>query len=247
MSGRYSYDHGFMSRTAEQAETSASKIIGVIRQFLLVESVLDVGCAVGGWVRAWSLDGAGVTHGVDGEYVKQNDLLIPQSDFFAKDLNQPFDLGRRYDLVQTLDVAEHLRPENSDAFLNSLDRHCTKAIMFGAAPPGQGGEYHINEQSLEFWRRKIEIRGYTTFDCIRPLIRNDRAIPFWYRFNVLLYIRNELVSGLPQEIMRFRLAPDVGVKDFSPLSFQFRKALLRFLPVLIVTWLSKRKTQMLTG
>jgi len=236
-----------MSRTAEQADTSARKIIGIIQPILSAESVLDVGCAVGGWVRAWSLNGARVAQGVDGEYVKRDDLLIPPSDFFAQDLNQPFDLGRRYDVVQTLDVAEHLRPENSDAFVNSLDRHCIKAIMFGAAPPGQGGENHINEQSLEFWRSKIEQKGYTTFDCIRPLIISDHTVPFWYRFNVLLYVRNELVSGLPQEIMRFRLATNVNAKDFSPFSFQLRKAMLRHLPPGVITWLSKRKTQILTS
>jgi SAM-dependent methyltransferase len=243
MTNTYAYDENFMSRTARNADTAAQKIIRIVQPLLDPESVLDVGCGIGGWVKAWSESGLTTTHGVDGAYIKQNELVIPPHDFFVADLNEQFNFQYKYDIVQTLDVAEHLRPENSDAFISSLDCHCAKAIIFGAAPPGQGGENHINEQSFEFWRRKIEVRGYTAFDCIRPQIAGDTSIPFWYRFNVLLYVRNMLAAQLPPAAGFYRLGPDTEIRDYSPLPFRLRKAALRCLSATTVTWLSKVKTK----
>jgi hypothetical protein len=33
-------------------------------------------------------------------------------------------------------------------------------VLFSAAPPGQGGEHHVNERTYEFWRGLFARHGY---------------------------------------------------------------------------------------
>ncbi len=59
--------------------------------------------------------------------------------------------------------------------------------FFSAALPGQGGTSHINEQWPEYWRRLFEARGYWMLDPIRPRIRDDKRVAWWYRQNILMF------------------------------------------------------------
>ena len=89
--------------------------------------------------------------GVDGPYVDRCKLLIDAGDFHAADLAAPIDLGRQFDLVQSLEVAEHLPAAKAEQFVETLTAHGSR-ILFSAAVPGQGGENHINEQLPDYWR-----------------------------------------------------------------------------------------------
>ena len=69
--------------------------------------------------------------------------MIDADEFRAADLSQPIDLGRRFDVVQSLEVAEHLPSSRASEFIGTLTSH-DPLVMFSAAVPGQGGEHHIN-------------------------------------------------------------------------------------------------------
>lgn len=69
-------------------------------------------------------------------------------------------------------------------------------VLFSAAIPGQGGENHINEQWPEFWSGLFNERGYVGLDFVRRRIWNDRRIPYWYKQNILLYVKEERISDL---------------------------------------------------
>jgi hypothetical protein len=145
-------------------------------------------------------------------------------------LNDPFDLGRQFDLAQSLEVGEHVREGASDDFVDSIVRHARRYVLFSAAPPGQGGENHINEQRYEFWREKFERRGFVTLDAVRPAITGDYRISYWYRYNSLLYVRGELLQDVQDDMRATLLLAGDRIKDLSPLWFQFRKAVVRRLP-----------------
>jgi 2-polyprenyl-3-methyl-5-hydroxy-6-metoxy-1,4-benzoquinol methylase len=76
--------------------------------------------------------------GVHRDYVSRSQLLIPDELFRAADLARPLALGRRFDLVQSLEVAEHITPAASEAFVENLARHAERFVLFSAAPPGKG-------------------------------------------------------------------------------------------------------------
>src|SRR5262249_21733994 len=137
--------------------------------------------------------------GLDGAYVDQERLLVPRANFRVADLSQPFDVGERFDLVQSLEVAEHLLPSVSTTFVESLTRH-GDLVLFSAAVPGQGGEHHINERPLEFWRGLFRQHGYACFDPIRPAVQRKADVQPWYRYNTLLYANPAGRARLPQAL-----------------------------------------------
>lgn len=226
----HSYDNSFMDYTDRSSRYSAGVITGLMRNALSIGSVLDVGCAKGTWLAAWRESGVSDVAGVDGDYVDTSALHIPGDNFTAADLSTPIDLGRRFDLVQSLEVAEHVRADAADQFVANLVRHSIGAILFSAAPPGQGGEFHVNEQPYEYWRTKFRAAGYEAHDYVRPLIAGDHQISFWYRYNTFLYLTADRSSSAPNAVQQSLVPPDSTLPDVSPLTFRARKSLIRCLP-----------------
>jgi SAM-dependent methyltransferase len=241
------YDEHFMDYTGDSSRHSAMVVAGLLRAPLDIGSVLDVGCATGTWLRAWSEAGVGDIQGVDGDYVDRSRLRIDGSCFRSADLSRPLSLGRRFDLVQSLEVAEHIDGAHADQFVQNLVDHSHGLILFSAAPPGQGGEYHVNEQPLEYWREKFAARGYRAFDAVRPSIAADPSISFWYRYNVLLYVRDDRIGDLPATMMASRIADDRAIPDPTPPLFRIRKALVRALPYGMQQGLARLKARMMSG
>jgi SAM-dependent methyltransferase len=227
---QYAYDSRFMDYADRSSRHSARTISALLRKTLTITSVLDIGCAKGTWLNAWHESGIEEIMGVDGSYVPADELVIPRERFVAADLSRPIDLHRKFDLVQSLEVAEHIRPEASDQFVENLARHSAGVVLFSAAPQGQGGEFHVNEQSYDYWREKFLAYGFEAYDYIRPLIAHDKSVSFWYRFNTLLYVRKDAIMSLPEEIQATRVPDTQEIHDISPLWFRARKLVIHTLP-----------------
>ena len=60
---------------------------------------------------------------MDGSYVRIENLEIPPQLFHSRDLADFIDLGRRFDLVESMEVAEHLPDGAADGFVACLARH----------------------------------------------------------------------------------------------------------------------------
>ncbi|MFB9068178.1 methyltransferase domain-containing protein [Pseudofulvimonas gallinarii] len=239
------YDQHFMDYTASASRHAAMKVAAMLREPLALRSVLDVGCATGTWLAAWRESGIEDIHGADGDYVRREHLLIPEHCFHAADLSRPLDLGRRFDLVQSLEVAEHVDAACADQFVANLVNHASGVVLFSAAPPGQGGEYHINEQPLDYWREKFARHGYRAFDAIRPQLLPDAAVPFWYRFNTLLYVHDSRIAGLPGSIVATRIGDGHAVPDPSPALFRLRRRVVASLPYAWQQGLARLKARVL--
>lgn len=205
---------------------------------LNITSVLDVGCGQGAWLSVWRELGVDHVLGIDGEYVDRERLYIAADRFVTQNLRSGFDLDTRFDLVQCLEVAEHLPASSARTLVSSLTRHADM-VLFSAAAKGQGGENHINEQSYEYWRGIFAENGFIPLDCLRRSVLEDQSIEPWYRYNMFLYVRNSELNSLP-ESLRLELVPDgESLKDLSPRVYKIRKALVRLLPVTVVTALSR--------
>jgi hypothetical protein len=66
--------------------------------------------------------GVSVT-GIDGPYVDKRRVLIDAKDFHAVDPAAPIGLARQFDLVQSLEVAEHLPAAKAGQFVDTLIPH----------------------------------------------------------------------------------------------------------------------------
>jgi hypothetical protein len=138
-------------------------------------------------------------------------------------------LGRCFDLVQSLEVAEHLPSSSAAGFVETLTRH-GEIVLFSAAPPGQGGAYHLNEQPYGYWRDIFAQRRYGLFDCLRPRIIDDTDLQAWYRFNSFLYVHEDKISRLSSELRATEIPQNEPIPDISPFSYRLRKAIVRLLP-----------------
>jgi hypothetical protein len=68
----------------------------------------------------------------------------------------------------------------------------------------QGGSRHIDEQWPAYRRSRFGAEGLKLFDPIRPMIRNDTSMQWWYRQNLLVFASPEGIRAHPQ------LGPEVA-------------------------------------
>jgi len=237
------YDDRFFDTVDYTAAKTADGVLSHLSRQVSPRSVLDVGCGRGAWLAWWLAHGATEVVGVDGDYVDVEKLHIPKTSFLAFDLAHPLSLGRVFDLVQSIEVAEHLMPSAADQFIDNLVRH-GKLIMFSAAIPGQGGSQHINEQPWEYWRRKFAACDYEVFDFLRPLIKDDGNLAFWYRHNILLYAHRSIIPSLPVAILATRVSSQ-PIRSYLPYWARLATLVVRPLPTSVVDRLARLKWQMI--
>jgi SAM-dependent methyltransferase len=242
----YHYGNNFFAYQQIGSLTSARTVAPIVLRHLRPISVLDVGCGAGAWVAAYVEAGARHVTGVDGPYVRRDQLLFDPARFESVDVASPFRLGRRYDLVQCLEVAEHLSPAASETLVDNLVAHAP-IVLFSAAPPGQGGENHVNERPYSHWRDLFAARGYSLFDFIRPQIQHRAQVECWYRYNMLLFVRDDAIARLSGEIAATRIAPGLPVPDLAPAGWRARRAVLSLLPPRTVTWMASVKHRIVLG
>jgi len=152
------------------------------------ESVADLGCGRGAWLATCHDLGVRRVVGFDGVWNTQEDMLDPSIEFYSTDLENPCQLTDTFDLAISLEVAEHLQPESSDTFVESLSR-LSDAVLFGAAFTGQPGANHINTRPHSFWAGKFFDKGYVLFDLFRPTFWDDERVEPCYRQNTFLYVK----------------------------------------------------------
>jgi len=191
------YTSGFFATYADTSRQAAFGILPLVIDLVRPQSAVDVGCGTGVWAAALMQLGVADVTGVDGDYVDRKTLEIPPARFLAWDLAKPLRLSRRFDLVMSLEVAEHLPPASAETFVESLTS-LGGVVLFSAAIPGQGGTQHVNEQWPEYWAELFARYGFVAVDCIRHRVWNNPAVAGYYAQNALLYVRRDHLSQHPQ-------------------------------------------------
>jgi len=236
----YVYGERFFHAADQTAAAAAAGLLPHIGAEMRIGSVLDVGCARGVWLAWWLRHGVPDVVGVDGPYVDPEQLAIPRAAFQALDVSASFSLGRQFDLVQSLEVAEHLDASCADTFIANLVAH-GGLILFSAAIPGQGGEHHVNEQPWEYWRQKFAAHGFELFDFVRPRTRDDHSIYFCYRFNSFLFAHRSVTPALPARIRETHVPARTPLRNDLPLGLRLRFAAVRRLPRPVVDQIARAK------
>jgi SAM-dependent methyltransferase len=190
------YDAGFFEGIKEGSLASARAVIPTLLALLQPRSVADVGCGTGAWLSVVRENGIETILGIDGEYVDPKALLIPRDRFLAADVARPITVPRRFDLVLSLEVAEHVVPKNAETYVANLTA-LSDTIAFSAAVPNQTGSGHVNEQWPEYWRELFAAHGFILIDCLRHRFWNNRDVERWYRQNLLLYVSKARLDANP--------------------------------------------------
>lgn len=227
------YSTDFYNYIDAGSRASAEVVSGLILGEMKVKSLLDVGSGHGAWAAMWMQAGVKDAIAVDGDYVKPDQLAIPVDRFIGHDLATPLDLKRKFDLVQSLEVAEHLPAERAAGFVDNLVRH-GDVILFSAAVPHQGGEHHVNEQPPEYWRKLFADHGYDVFDWVRPRLADRREVKPWYRFNSYIYANAAGRKRLSKSILGAKVPAGQPLEIGGDLSWMLRRAAVRLIPTSLV-------------
>jgi len=192
----------------------------------------------------WQTAGVADVCGLDGDYVDRSQLAIPEGAFKAVDLTEPQDLGRSFDLAQSLEVGEHLPESAAKTLVASMVAHSDR-ILFSAAVKGQGGEFHINEQPLSYWQTLFEAHGYQAYDFVRPALAGNTSVEPWYRYNSILYLNDRSAAKAPEAVLSTRVKG--RVKDAGSVPWRMRKAVVSLMPQSMVTSIAKRRAAVLAA
>jgi SAM-dependent methyltransferase len=190
------YDEKFYLEFQDGSIRSAREILPIVIGLVQPRSVVDVGCGIGTWLAVVQECGIDDITGIDGDYVNRSLLKIPQEKFAPFDLKEPIHLDRRFDLVVSLEVAEHLPAECAETFVESLTR-LGPVVLFSAAMPFQGGVNHINERWPDYWLCIFTKLGYVAIDCVRKRVWENENVEWWYAQNTLIFADRDQLDRYP--------------------------------------------------
>ena len=163
------------------------------------QSLIDVGCGTGTWLRAALENGLTDVMGIEGIIAPLDQLVIPPSLILQRDLTVPLNVGRHVDVALCLEVAEHLDEESADVLVGSLV-DLADTIVFSAACPGQDGQHHVNCQWPVYWQGLFNSRGFACDDAIRWTIWDMLRVEPWYRQNMFVASRDPQHAGHEKRI-----------------------------------------------
>ena len=191
------YGRGFFSGRF-RLEWRAPLFVDAVSLVFTPISVIDVGCAVGEFVKEWLKRGIDA-YGLEGSPDAVEFLMFPQEKLIQHDLRTPIKLnGKKFDLVTCIEVAEHLDEEFADMFLDNLTK-LSDTILMSAAPPGQKGHYHVNCQPYSYWIDKMDRRGY---HLDKP--SGDKIRTALYKHTREKYHKIKELHGIAGNLMCFR-------------------------------------------
>lgn len=184
-------------------QRAAQEIVPFVMNLVNPKSVVDVGCGIGTWLKIFKENGVQSVVGLDGAYHEKNVIMqnLSDTEFVEVNLEDEYTtilnvlhakhqaVNRlMFDLVISLEVAEHLHEKYADSYIDLLTT-LSGCILFSAAIPKQGGDGHVNEQWPTYWVDKFAKKGYKVYDVIRPRFWNNVHVETWYKQNMLLFVK----------------------------------------------------------
>lgn len=193
-----SYNPYFYEEMKDGSLGSARVVVPLVMEFTnQPKSVIDIGCGTGNWLKAFQENGVAEVTGIDGDWVKDDMLVIPKERFVAKNIEQQFSFTGKADLAMSLEVAEHVPAKFAPELVRVLTS-IAPVVFFSAAIPMQGGAHHINEQWPDYWAKLFADQGYVPVDCLRRRLWENKQVSFFYAQNVFIYVSKDAIKNYPR-------------------------------------------------
>jgi 2-polyprenyl-3-methyl-5-hydroxy-6-metoxy-1,4-benzoquinol methylase len=189
--GRYYYRHDCgipYERNSHWLEFFGKVADGIIRD-LRPTSVLDAGCAMGFLVEALRERGV-EAWGVDvSEYAISQVHESVSEHCEVASLADP--LPRRYDLIVSIEVLEHIPPAEASAVIGNLCA-ATERLLLSTTPDDYGEATHLNVQPPEAWSAALASETF-----LRDVERDVSYVTPW----AALYTKRE--EPLAETVRRY--------------------------------------------
>lgn len=224
---KYVEGHGFYDYSNAAALNAAGEIVPLVLTAIPIQSVLDVGCGSGAWLKILKEQHIQDYQGVDSYLRDPRKLLVGEDRIDMADFSEPFNLTRRFDLVTSIGLAGRLPDNVVDDFVTSLTQH-SDVILFSPMSPNPTDAARESEKPLSYWFEKFEKQGFVMYDFIRPHIQYNNLISHWYRYNVVLFIRK--TREVDARVARTVVLDKKAIKDYNPFMVKLRKRLAAAMP-----------------
>ncbi|HLP49073.1 MAG TPA: class I SAM-dependent methyltransferase [Candidatus Kapabacteria bacterium] len=238
------YDETFFQAQKNGVISSAKEIVPMVMDLIDPQKVVDVGCGIGAWLSIFKESGVKEIFGVDGSWVRKEDLLIDGNNFQFADLEEPLCVDKKFDLAVSLEVAEHISAKNAATFIASIIR-LAPVVLFSAAIPHQKGIGHQNEQWPQYWKELFAKNGYVAIDCFRKKIWNNKKVFPWYAQNIVVFVEKDYLNSNQKLKKEFDTGQDVFLPLVHPAIYlskvDMKLMIIQMLPPLIRKRLKKIK------
>jgi len=181
------YDKYFYEDANDLKTRSSRQFAEIITSFYDFQNVFDMGCGCALYLHEFhrlGKDVLGCDASLDAVKLAPKDFTV-----FHCDLTKPISINRKFDLILCIEVAEHIHRKFSSQLIDNCT-NCGDKVIFSAAPPGQGGVGHINEQPQEFWIKLFEANGFfyekgLSIEICRIMKEHD--VVEWIANNLMLF------------------------------------------------------------
>lgn len=183
------YDDEFYDDANQMKAKTAKQVAKVINSYFEYETVFDIGCGMGLYINELRKTGKtvlGCDYSDAAVQIANEELKV-----FKADATKPIHIDDTFDLVMCFEVAEHIQTQYS----RQLVTNCTSyadTVIFTAAPVGQGGVGHINEQPFDFWINLFENEDFqynrSLSESVRKKMQAEEIVP-WLAKNFMCFER----------------------------------------------------------
>ncbi len=187
------YNRSFFTKNLEWNIPIAENLVNILIQFFNPHSVVDVGCGNAEFLQQFQRRGIDI-YGYEGSQNAIDSAMVDKNFIVQFDLRDLITTKRKYDLALCLEVAEHIEMQFSKRLVENVTI-LSDTIVFTAAPPGQGGHFHINEQPKEFWFNLFENNGFYYDSGLSQKIQSEfreKKVIWWYSDNLMIFKRKGL-------------------------------------------------------
>jgi cyclopropane fatty-acyl-phospholipid synthase-like methyltransferase len=177
---------GFWETTDQTGHVHDLSIAAALSQYLAdkqAKTVVDFGCGLGDYAKAFKADGYKV------EAYDGNPNTETLSDGIGKvlDLSKPFYLGKKFDVVMSLEVGEHIPKEFEEQFIDNITKHAKKHLIISWAVVGQGGDGHVNCANNDYIIGQIVDRGFKHNAKDSQTIRDAATNASWFSYTIMVF------------------------------------------------------------
>ena len=150
-------------------------------------SIVDFGCGDGSYIKHIHSTLDIKTKAFDG-----NPHVNKITNGFATqlDLSQPFNLNEKFDVVMSLEVAEHIPTQYESIYINNIINHTNKYIIISWAIPYQGGKGHVNERSNTYVINTFQNKNFKHLESISNHLRNCVTNCHWFKNTLFVFENN---------------------------------------------------------
>jgi len=180
------YTDGGFSET----DRTAKLVTSYLMEKYAPDSVFDVGCGMGNYLTYFAAAGCFV-FGIDGS--SSGVARVPQTVLAIQhDLRTPFVSNRRFDLVMSIEVAEHLPNRSAATLVRSICESACGLVLFTAAPPGTPGTDHINCRPRTYWDKYFNAHDFAHDEAATSELRRvarEGDVATWFKEWAYIYRR----------------------------------------------------------